>query len=87
MLRILSTSAGYELANLGFRGEHVTPRPPRPTSGIKIYKLFLNHSIKYKLAGYFVTVLCIFLKREIIFLTNTFQKDQVQILVIRASNY
>ena len=26
-----STSAGFELANLGSRGEHVTPRPTRPT--------------------------------------------------------
>ena len=27
-----STSVGFEPANLGSRGEHVTPRPPRPTS-------------------------------------------------------
>ena len=27
----LSTSVGFEPANLGSRGEHVTPRPPRPT--------------------------------------------------------
>ena len=27
-----STSAGFEPANLGSRGQHVTPRPPRPTS-------------------------------------------------------
>ena len=27
-----STSAGLEPANLGSRGEHVTPRPTRPTS-------------------------------------------------------
>ena len=26
-----STSAGFEPANLGSQGEHVTPRPPRPT--------------------------------------------------------
>ena len=38
MLRIFmswknpSTSAGFEPANLGSRDEHVTPRPPRPTS-------------------------------------------------------
>ena len=25
------TSAGFEPANLGSRGDHVTPRPPRPT--------------------------------------------------------
>ena len=28
-----STSARFEPANLGSRGESVTPRPPRPTSG------------------------------------------------------
>ena len=27
-----STSAGFVPANLGSRGKHVTPRPPRPTS-------------------------------------------------------
>ena len=26
-----STSTGFELANLGSRGEHFTPRPPSPT--------------------------------------------------------
>ena len=25
-----STSAGFEPVSLGFRSEHVTPRPPRP---------------------------------------------------------
>ena len=39
MLRIFTSwkdptiSAGFEPANLGSRGEHVTPRPPRPTTG------------------------------------------------------
>ena len=32
-----STSVGFEPVNLGSRGEHVTPRPPRPTS-YSIYK-------------------------------------------------
>ena len=26
-----STSAGFEVANLGSQGEHVAPKPPRPT--------------------------------------------------------
>ena len=29
-----STSTGFETANLGSRGEHDTPRPPRPTFSI-----------------------------------------------------
>ena len=29
--KIPSTSTGFELAKLGSRGEHVTPRPSRPT--------------------------------------------------------
>ena len=28
-----TTSAEFEPANLGSRGDHVTPRPPRPTTG------------------------------------------------------
>ena len=31
VLKNPSTSAGFEPANLGSRGEHVTSRPPRPT--------------------------------------------------------
>ena len=30
VLRILSASAGFERANLGTKGQHATPRPPKP---------------------------------------------------------
>ena len=47
-----STSAGFEPANFGSRGEHITPRPPRPTSKIlpvtlisaKAFWFNVNHS-------------------------------------------
>ena len=32
-----STSGGFEPANLGFRGEHATPRPPRPTNAYETH--------------------------------------------------
>ena len=35
-----STSVGFEPANLGCRGEHVTPRPPRPTWSILRYVFY-----------------------------------------------
>ena len=37
-----SISAGFEPVNLGSGGEHVTSRPPRPTSVYKLIKSSLN---------------------------------------------
>ena len=37
----LSTSVGFEPANLRSRGEHVTPRPPRPTITWPNYEIVL----------------------------------------------
>ena len=41
-----STSAGFEPANLGARGEHVTPRPSRPTTFTLILPFFIRWTSK-----------------------------------------
>ena len=48
--KYLSTLAGFELANLGSRGEHITPRPPRPTCGAFTKKLLSNDKINIRIS-------------------------------------
>ena len=45
-LKIPTDSAGFETANLGTKGQHVTPRPPKPlrhfTAGAKLHPTALR---------------------------------------------
>ena len=54
-----STSAGFEPANLGSRGEHVTPRPPRTTGRMLFYlsSIFVQFAFYEYIQILFVTVL------------------------------
>ena len=49
-----STSAGFEPANLGSRGEHVTPRPPRPISEMNLIMQYIK---KFRVAVFMVALL------------------------------
>ena len=48
-----STSAGFEPANLGSLGDHVTPRPPRPTS-IQFMNMPFSHIVPYAILSIFL---------------------------------
>ena len=43
-----STSAGFEPANIGSRGEYVTPRPPRPTRFSQTLEAISRRNLKLK---------------------------------------
>ena len=84
MLRIFtscknpSTSVGFEPANLGSRGEHVSPRPPRLTKVVRDNKIkFLEREISVEFVLYVGLLLCtVTLPNSFLFWINKVPSDR-----------
>jgi hypothetical protein len=52
-----TASAGFEPANLGTKGQHATPRPPKPQIGVDKLNLRLDGAVCFVLEAYVCVML------------------------------